>query len=66
MNMYRVLSNCLDRAGMPLPITWHGEALTPQLAVEKMLFEAASNGWTDVEIIRIYERKKTDEMGVAA
>lgn len=66
MNMYRVLSNCLDRAGLPLPVTWYGEAISPKQAVEKMEAEAKRNGWSDIEIIRIYERKQINDMGVAA
>lgn len=66
MNRYRVLFNCLDRAMGKLPLTWDGEAISPKQAVEKIEIDSKRNGWSDIEIIRIYERKQINEIGVVA
>ncbi|MEF3760493.1 hypothetical protein [Escherichia coli] len=66
MKQFRIIATSLDGAGAPIPVTWYGEAISPKQAVENMKTEAKRNGWSDIEIIRIYERKQVNDMGVAA
>lgn len=66
MNKYRVLVNCFDRAGAPIPVTWYGNATSPGDAIQKMNHEAQSNGWSVGKIICVQQRKISQEMEVAA
>ncbi|EDW1147321.1 hypothetical protein KS37_000954 [Salmonella enterica subsp. enterica] len=63
---YRVLVNCFDRAGAPIPLTWYGNATSPSDAIQKMNHEAQSNGWSVGKIICVQQRKISQEMEVAA
>ncbi|HEE0117718.1 TPA: hypothetical protein R6W50_000376 [Citrobacter gillenii] len=66
MNKYRVLVNCFDGAGAPIPLTWYGNATSPSEAIQKMNHEAQSNGWSVGKIICVQQRKISQEMEVAA
>ncbi|HCC6089371.1 hypothetical protein [Citrobacter freundii] len=66
MNKYRVLCNCLDRAGIPLPVTWNGNAISPGDAIQKMKHEAQGNGWSVGEIICVQQWKISQGMEATA
>lgn len=66
MNKYRVLVNCFDGAGAPIPVTWHGNAASPSDAIQKMNNEVQGNSWSVGEIICVQQWKISQGMEAAA
>jgi hypothetical protein len=36
MKQFRITATCFDGSGAPIPVTWYGEAETPDIAVQCM------------------------------
>lgn len=46
MKQFRITATCCDGSGASIPVTWYGEAETPDIAVQCMRDEAHGNGWS--------------------
>lgn len=66
MKQFRITATCFDASGAPIPVTWYGEAETPDIAVQCMREEAQGNGWSVGVIICVQQRKISKDIEVAA
>ena len=57
MKQFRTFATCLDGAGAPIPVTWYGEAETPDIAVQCMREEAQGNGWSMGAVTAVQQRE---------
>jgi hypothetical protein len=44
-------------SGAPIPVTWYGEAETPDIAVQCMREEAHGNGWSMGAVTAVQQRE---------
>ena len=65
MKQFRTFATCLDGAGASIPVTWYGEAETPDIAVQCMRDEEHGNGWSVGAIICVQQRKISKGVEVA-
>ena len=57
MKQFRTFATCLDGAGASIPVTWYGEAETPDIAVQCMRDEAHGNGWSMGAVTAVQQRE---------
>ena len=57
MKQFRTFATCLDGAGASIPVTWYGEAETPDIAVQCMREEAQGNGWSMGAVTAVQQRE---------
>ena len=62
MSNFRVIATYFDGAGAPIPVTWYGEAETPDIAVQCMRDEAHGNGWSMGAVTAVQQREKQQEL----
>ena len=62
MKQFRTFATCLDGAGASIPVTWYGEAETPDIAVQCMRDEAHGNGWSMGAVTAVQQREKQQEL----
>lgn len=62
MKQFRITATCFDGAGAPIPVTWYGEAETPDIAVQCMRDEAHGNGWSMGAVTAVQQREKQQEL----
>ena len=65
MKQFRITATCFDGSGASIPVTWYGEAETPDIAVQCMRDEAHGNGWSIGAIICVQQRKISKGVEVA-
>lgn len=57
MKQFRITATCFDASGAPIPVTWYGEAETPNIAVQCMREEAHGNGWSMEAVTAVQQRE---------
>ena len=62
MKQFRTFATCLDGAGASIPVTWYGEAETPDIAVQCMRDEVHGNGWSMGAVTAVQQREKQQEL----
>jgi hypothetical protein len=62
MKQFRITATCFDASGAPIPVTWYGEAETPDIAVQCMREEAHGKGWSMGAVTAVQQREKQQEL----
>ncbi|MEH4960360.1 hypothetical protein [Enterobacter roggenkampii] len=57
MKQFRITATCFGASGAPIPVTWYGEAETPNIAVQCMREEAHGNGWSMGAVTAVQQRE---------